>query len=679
MIADDLRQGAHRRQRRLAARARSARTSSFPTSVSGLALGHGLVSTRRSKSRSAPCLEWSRSRRSATRPGGSARICHVGRHELGCQSVRRLQWPCEASPSAASRHLDPRHVLPDHQDPARRGSPAAQRLALAVLQRAAHGCRRQGRPAGQPGPADGAQRQDAGRGAVQPALADRGAHADPQQGRRDRSRLRRPPPRPRPAAARAAVRRALLPPGPCRGRRPAGPGGRPLRRHAGGRSSTPPAWRRSSRRSSAALDEVVRPRNIVARNDAPSAAARGPDARRSRRSRASCRTRLELVENGLTFVADPGGGQKTGWFYDQRANRRFAAPVSRAARTCSTSTATAAASRSPRPPPAPRSVTAVDSSAAALELAAASAAPPGQRPSVATFERAEAFAFLDRAAAEQEPLRPGDRRPAGVREEPQGSRRRPQGLPQARPHGRRRGERARLPLPRLLLAPRHGRAVRGRGLGRHPRRRPRRPAAAAAPAPARTTRSIRRCRRPPISSSSPTRSTERVFSTINYCNCDYTKLKSDRSRSSVGDPLGRSAGWPPLRSSVRTPSLPEPPAPDGVLLGFVRLCRQLERPVTEAELRAAVDAARDRRRPRLPRQARPPAAASASSTPRDERRATLARLPPPFLILGRQPGQAWLVRGAHAGPAGAGRSGARRRHAPARSRSRPASATASSG
>ncbi len=33
---------------------------------------------------------------------------------------------------------------------------------------------------------------------------------------------------------------------------------------------------------------------------------------------------------------------------------------------------------------------------------------------------------------------------------------------------------------------------------------------------------------------------------------------------------------------------PEPPAADGVLLGFLRLCRLLERPVTEAELRAAV-------------------------------------------------------------------------------------------
>ena len=34
-------------------------------------------------------------------------------------------------------------------------------------------------------------------------------------------------------------------------------------------------------------------------------------------------------------------------------------------------------------------------------------------------------------------------------------------------------------------------------------------------------------------------------------------------------------------------ALPDPPGQDGLLLAFVRLCRQLERPVTEAELRDA--------------------------------------------------------------------------------------------
>jgi 23S rRNA (cytosine1962-C5)-methyltransferase len=32
---------------------------------------------------------------------------------------------------------------------------------------------------------------------------------------------------------------------------------------------------------------------------------------------------LELVENGVTYVADPLGGQKTGWFFDHRRNRAF--------------------------------------------------------------------------------------------------------------------------------------------------------------------------------------------------------------------------------------------------------------------------------------------------------------------------------------------------------------------
>ncbi|RZK99343.1 MAG: class I SAM-dependent rRNA methyltransferase [Rubrivivax sp.] len=37
--------------------------------------------------------------------------------------------------------------------------------------------------------------------------------------------------------------------------------------------------------------------------------------------------RGKVVENGLEFVADITGGQKTGWFYDQRANHAFAASV----------------------------------------------------------------------------------------------------------------------------------------------------------------------------------------------------------------------------------------------------------------------------------------------------------------------------------------------------------------
>jgi 23S rRNA (cytosine1962-C5)-methyltransferase len=147
-----------------------------------------------------------------------------------------------------------------------------------------------------------------------------------------------------------------------------------------------------------ALDEVVRPRAVIARNDSP---ARGLEGLESevRLLKGEVGPRLELVENGLTFVADPMGGQKTGWFYDQRPNRLFAARLAKGEAVldvysyCGGFALTAAAHGA-------RAVTAVDSSAAALELAAESAARQGGAERC-RFERAEAFAFLDRAAQDK--------------------------------------------------------------------------------------------------------------------------------------------------------------------------------------------------------------------------------------------------------------------------------------
>ncbi|HEX6012191.1 MAG TPA: class I SAM-dependent rRNA methyltransferase, partial [Geminicoccaceae bacterium] len=144
-----------------------------------------------------------------------------------------------------------------------------------------------------------------------------------------------------------------------------------------------------------ALDEMVRPRAIVARNDAPSRGLEGL-ASEVKALKGEVGGQLELVENGLTFVADPAGGQKTGWFYDQRANRRFAAGLCRGEAVldvysyCGGFALTAAAHGA-------KAVTAVDSSAAALELAAASAELQGSA-GVCGFERGEAFTFLDGAA-----------------------------------------------------------------------------------------------------------------------------------------------------------------------------------------------------------------------------------------------------------------------------------------
>ena len=95
----------------------------------------------------------------------------------------------------------------------------------------------------------------------------------------------------------------------------------------------------------AALDEVVRPRNIVARNDAPGRASsrawpsevkvlKGelPEPARAGRERPHLRRR-------------PGRRAEDRLVLRPARQPRASPPVSRAARTCSTSTATAAASR----------------------------------------------------------------------------------------------------------------------------------------------------------------------------------------------------------------------------------------------------------------------------------------------------------------------------------------------
>ena len=87
---------------------------------------------------------------------------------------------------------------------------------------------------------------------------------------------------------------------------------------------------------------------------------------------------------------------------------------------------------------------------------------------------------------------------------------------------------------------------------------------------------------------------------------------------------------------------PEPDGPDGLLLAFMRLCRQLQRPVTEAELLAAATppstgtdvACLGRMAERLGFTLRA-VRMSASA---------LKRLPTPFLIIGREAGRAWMVR-----------------------------------
>lgn len=70
----------------------------------------------------------------------------------------------------------------------------------------------------------------------------------------------------------------------------------------------------------AAFDEALSPVNVLLRNDAAGRDLEGLP-REVRVVRGTVDGPLEVVENGARFLADPLGGQKTGWFFDHRENR----------------------------------------------------------------------------------------------------------------------------------------------------------------------------------------------------------------------------------------------------------------------------------------------------------------------------------------------------------------------
>ncbi|MBK1695911.1 class I SAM-dependent rRNA methyltransferase [Rhodovibrio salinarum] len=140
-----------------------------------------------------------------------------------------------------------------------------------------------------------------------------------------------------------------------------------------------------------ALDRVVAPQTVVLRNDNPARELEGLSTQ-VEVVKGTVDGPVELVENGARFQADPGEGQKTGWFYDQRANRAFVAGLSKGARVLDCYafaggfTVQAALAGA-------KQVTAVDRSKDALELARKSAALNGVA-DVCRFEKREVFQDL---------------------------------------------------------------------------------------------------------------------------------------------------------------------------------------------------------------------------------------------------------------------------------------------
>lgn len=145
----------------------------------------------------------------------------------------------------------------------------------------------------------------------------------------------------------------------------------------------------------AALRELVAPRVVVARNDAAVRRLEGLEEGVALLHGADGTATVE--EGGLAFPVDLLGGQKTGWFFDQRPNRAL---VARLAKGCTVLDAfchlggfglAAAAAGA-------REVTLLDRSEHALELAMQAAARAGFADRVTPL-KAEALEHLERMAA----------------------------------------------------------------------------------------------------------------------------------------------------------------------------------------------------------------------------------------------------------------------------------------
>lgn len=141
-----------------------------------------------------------------------------------------------------------------------------------------------------------------------------------------------------------------------------------------------------------ALEAEFQPRTIVLKNDSPVRELEG--LKRAVAVVKGEASDIELVENDARFVADLSGGQKTGWFYDQRDNRRFMAGLAKDARVLdvysySGGFGVLAAHRGAK------SVICVDRSAAALD-SAKQAASLNSVDKVVSFERSEAFDALEK-------------------------------------------------------------------------------------------------------------------------------------------------------------------------------------------------------------------------------------------------------------------------------------------
>jgi 23S rRNA (cytosine1962-C5)-methyltransferase len=142
-----------------------------------------------------------------------------------------------------------------------------------------------------------------------------------------------------------------------------------------------------------ALEAVLHPRAIIVRNDSSARTLEGLEET-SYLARGALDGPVTLRENGAQFPIELLGGQKTGWFYDQRDNRAFVAKlVQPGARVLDVYTY-AGGFALPCAMAGAGSVLAVDRSEPALALVEKAAAASGVAGKVAT-RKGEAFTVLE--------------------------------------------------------------------------------------------------------------------------------------------------------------------------------------------------------------------------------------------------------------------------------------------
>jgi 23S rRNA (cytosine1962-C5)-methyltransferase len=145
-----------------------------------------------------------------------------------------------------------------------------------------------------------------------------------------------------------------------------------------------------------ALDGIVAPAHVILRADAPMRAQEALDMY-VRIHKGDVPPRLGVKENGAHYFADVSGGQKSGWYYDQRDNRQFVAALADSKSVldayCYTGGFAVAAARA-----GAKEATGLDSSGPAIALAEDAAQANGVAHSC-KFIEADAMEELERLGA----------------------------------------------------------------------------------------------------------------------------------------------------------------------------------------------------------------------------------------------------------------------------------------